>query len=76
MEFAQNHLKHAIIKPSFKKGGKSQVSIYRPISLLTGFSKLFELLIFYKLKHHLVSNDNSVFMTMFLLTVLFYQADF
>jgi hypothetical protein len=41
----------------FKKGEKSQISNYRPISLLTGFSKIFELLIFQRLKHHLVSNN-------------------
>ena len=52
-----NHLKYAVIKPCFKKGNKSQVSNYRPISLLTGFSKICELLIFHGLKHHLVSNN-------------------
>ena len=35
----------------------SQVSNYRPISLLTGFSTVFELLIFHRLKHHLMSNN-------------------
>jgi hypothetical protein len=49
--------KYAIILPCFKKGEKSQISNYRPISLLTGFSKIFELLIFQRLKHHLVSNN-------------------
>ena len=39
----------------FKKGDKSQVSNYRPVSLLTGFLKIFELLTFHKLKHKLVS---------------------
>jgi len=33
------------------------VSNYRPISLLNGFSKIFELLIFNRLKHHVVSNN-------------------
>ena len=33
------------------------MSNYRPISLLTGFSKIFELLIFNRLKHHVVSNN-------------------
>jgi hypothetical protein len=50
-------LKYAIIKPCFKKGDKSQVSNYILISLLTGFSKIFELLIFHRLKHHLVGNN-------------------
>jgi hypothetical protein len=44
-------LKYAIIIPCFNKGEKSQISNYRPISLLTGFSKIFELLIFQRLKH-------------------------
>ena len=52
-----NRLKYAIIKPYFMKGDKSQISNYRPISLLTGFSKIFELLIFHRLKHNLVSNS-------------------
>jgi hypothetical protein len=52
-----NHLKYAIIKPCFKKGDKSQVSNYRPTSLLTGISKIFELLILHRLKYHLVSNN-------------------
>jgi hypothetical protein len=50
-------LKYAIIKPGFKKGHKSQISNYRPISILTGFSKIFELLIFHRLKQRLVSNN-------------------
>jgi hypothetical protein len=47
-----DRLKYAIIKPCFKK-----ISNYRPISLLTGFSKIFELRIFHRLKQHLVSNN-------------------
>jgi hypothetical protein len=45
------------MKPCFKKGDKSQLSNYRPISVLTSFSKIFEFLIFHRLKHHLVSNN-------------------
>jgi len=52
-----NCLKCAVIKPCFKKGDKSQLSNYRPISVSTIFSKIFELLIFHRLKHHLVSNN-------------------
>jgi len=52
-----NHLEYAIIKLLFKKGDKSQVSNYRPVSLLNGFSKIFELLIFHRLKHHLVNKN-------------------
>jgi len=50
-------LKYAFIKPCFKKCDKSQISNYRPIPLLTGCSKIFELLIFHRLKQHLVSNN-------------------
>jgi len=51
-----NRLKYAIIKPCFKKGDKSQVPNCRPVSLLTSVSKIFELLIFHRLQHHLVTN--------------------
>jgi hypothetical protein len=35
-------LKYSIIKPLYKKGNKKDVSNYRPISLLTSFSKILE----------------------------------
>jgi len=37
-----NRLKYAIIRPLFKKGNKNYMSNYRPISILTSFSKIFE----------------------------------
>jgi len=37
-----DRLKYAIIRPLFKKGNKNYVSKYRPISILTTFSKIFE----------------------------------
>jgi len=43
------------MKPCFKKGDKSHLSNCRPISVLTGFSEVFELFIFRRLKCHLVS---------------------
>jgi len=52
-----NPLKYAIIKLCFKKGDNSQVSNYRPISLLTDFSKVFELFVFHRLKYHLVNKN-------------------
>jgi hypothetical protein len=50
-------LKYAIIKPCFKESDKSQISNYGLICLLNGFCKIFELLIFHGVKHHLVSNN-------------------
>ena len=49
-------LKFAEIKPLHKKGEKSNISNYRPISLLTSFSKIFEKIIFTRLTHHLSVN--------------------
>jgi hypothetical protein len=49
-------LKYAFIKPCFKESDKSQISNYKPFSLLTDFCKIFELLIFHRVKH-LVSNN-------------------
>jgi Notch-like protein len=36
-----DRLKYAIVKPVFKKGNKQEISNYRPISILTSFSKIF-----------------------------------
>lgn len=52
-----NCLKYGIIKPRFKKGNKSQVSDYRPMFVLTDFSKIFDLLIFYRLILYIMSNN-------------------
>lgn len=35
--------------PVFKNGDKSLIANYRPISLLTGFSKIYEILIYHRL---------------------------
>jgi len=41
-----DRLKYAIVKPIFKRGKKQDISNYRPISLLTSFSKIFGKLIY------------------------------
>jgi len=50
-------LKYPVRQPCFKEADKSQISNYRPFCLLTGFCKISELLIFHRLKHHVVSNN-------------------
>jgi argonaute-like protein implicated in RNA metabolism and viral defense len=39
-----------------KKGDKQNISNYRPILLLTGFAKIFELIVFKRLRDHLDVN--------------------
>jgi hypothetical protein len=46
-------LKYSEIKPLYKKGDKSLISNYRPISLLTSFSKVVEKVMFKRLLNHL-----------------------
>jgi len=48
-----DRLKYAIVKSIFKKGSKQDISNYRPISLLTSFSKVFEKLIYNRLYTHI-----------------------
>jgi hypothetical protein len=37
-----DRLKYAVVKPLFKKGDRSSIASYRPISMLSSFSKVFE----------------------------------
>jgi len=50
-------LKFSQVVPIFKKGDKDKLTNYRPISLLTSFSKLFEKVIYKRLDNHMISNN-------------------
>jgi fructose-1,6-bisphosphatase/inositol monophosphatase family enzyme len=50
-------LKFSVVKPAFKNGDKVNISNYRPISLLTAFSKVFEKVIYARLYQHFSQND-------------------
>jgi hypothetical protein len=52
-----DRLKCANIIPCFKKGDVTEIANYKPISLLTSFSKLFEILVFSRFKQHFIRND-------------------
>jgi hypothetical protein len=52
-----DRLKYAIVKPCFKKGNMQEISNYRPISLLTAFSKVIEKLIYERLITHIEVNN-------------------
>jgi hypothetical protein len=45
-------VKYATMKPVYKKGDELLTTIYRPISLLTCFSKIFKKLIYSRLQKH------------------------
>jgi len=53
-----DRLKLSVVKPLFKTGGKECISNYRPILLLTYFSKIFEKVIAKRLLQHI--NNNQV----------------
>ena len=48
-----DRLKYAIIKPLHKNDDKCEVSNYRPVSLLTSFSKIFEMVMQRRILKHL-----------------------
>ena len=45
-------LKYSQVTPILKKGNKFELSNYRPVSLLTSFSKIFEKVIYKRLVNH------------------------
>jgi hypothetical protein len=51
-----DRLKYSIVIPVHKRGDKNNVSDYRPISLLTSFSKIFQKVIYKRLIDHLTNN--------------------
>jgi hypothetical protein len=52
-----NRLKVSIVRPLYKKGGKTHMSNYRPISLLTTFSKVLEKVMYNRLSLYLQTNN-------------------
>jgi hypothetical protein len=52
-----SHTKYSIITPVYKKGHKKNYGNYRPITLLTSFSKVFQKLIFRRLLTHVHAYD-------------------
>ena len=52
-----DRLKFSEVKPLYKKGDKTEFSNYRPISLLTSFSKIIEKIIYKRLYCQLIRNN-------------------
>jgi len=52
-----DHRKFSIVKPIYKKGNKMNPTKYRPISLLTSFSKVFEKALYIRVTEHLNTNN-------------------
>ena len=50
-------LKFSQVFPLFKKGNKTEMSDYRPVSILTSFSKIFEKVIYNRLLQHTKENN-------------------
>jgi hypothetical protein len=46
-------MKYAILTPLIKKGDRHEISNYRPISILSSFSKVLEKVMYKQLQKHL-----------------------
>jgi hypothetical protein len=53
-------LKFSIVKSLLTKGDRENMANYRPVSLLTSFSKVFEKIIYERLLQHINVNNNLV----------------
>jgi len=53
-------LKSAVVKPLFKRGDKTSMTNYRPISLLTIFSKVLKKAVHSRFSQHLHTNNIQV----------------
>jgi hypothetical protein len=56
-EIFSDRLKFAVVKPVYKNGDRYDPANYRPITLLSSFSKVFERLIFNRLNEHININN-------------------
>ena len=52
-----DRLKYSEVQPLFKKGKKTEIANYRPISLLPSFSKIIEKIIYKRLNCFLIENN-------------------
>jgi hypothetical protein len=52
-----DRLKYAVIKPLYKEGDKVDMEKYRPISMLSAFSKVLEKTMYHRLNQHLQVNN-------------------
>jgi hypothetical protein len=52
-----DRLKYATVKPLYKNGDRQEVSNYRPISILTYFSKIFEKVMHFRILKYLTEHN-------------------
>jgi hypothetical protein len=65
-------LKYAVMKPLYKKGDKADMANYRPIYMLTVFSKVLENTMYHRLNQHLQVNNLVLGKTYQLIMLLFH----